>query len=318
MLTSSEEPFKAIINIGYSVYSNLVEFIAPNARESLISTAAGMDFSQVPNLGKAFRITQYLTELFIIAGLLKLIINLRRYKINTEHAALVLISALVLFTCIVLPTFSSYLNITRFYHISLLLLAPLCILGGEALWQWIVRVLKLLSVRAGQTFLKPTYSLLIVLLISIPYYLFNTGFIFEITGSKYVPGNIPISMALSNYREDFTNYDWKEGAAAYWLTVYSSNNVIVYGDEYSRLLLIGTIYGRVDRFPLDVKEIQDNSYIYLRKWNIDKNFVTLMVVDNALSRIESVSINDIPGLAGNMNSRDLIYSNTGAKILSPR
>jgi uncharacterized membrane protein len=318
MLTSSEEPFKAIVNIGYSIYLNLADFVAPNARESLVSMAAGMDFSHVPGLGKIFRITQYLTELFIIAGLLKLIINLRKFKINTEHASLVMVSALILFACMVLPTFSSYLNITRFYHIGLLLLSPLCILGGEVLWQGIIMILKLLSARIGQVLIKPAYSLLLVLLISIPYYLFNTGFVFEITGSEYIRGNIPMSMSLSNYREDFTNFDWKECAAANWLTHDSNNEIIVYSDEYGRLLLIGTIHGKADRLPFDVNEIRNDSYIYLRKRNIEKNIVTIMVVDKAISQVESINIYDIPGLAANMDSRNLVYSNTGAHILASR
>jgi len=132
---SSGTPFYAIINIGQHIFGSVGELFNPLAKEALVGTAIGADFPSVSTLGKTFRVFQLTTQLLIIVGFIRIFLRPKGLKFRAEYIALVVISALVLFACIVVPYFSGHLEVERFYHITLLLLSPLCILGGETIWQ---------------------------------------------------------------------------------------------------------------------------------------------------------------------------------------
>ncbi|MCK4786507.1 MAG: DUF2206 domain-containing protein, partial [Desulfobacteraceae bacterium] len=119
----------------------------PAEREALVRTALGLDFVSASPLGKGFRIFQYLTELLIVLGFFRMVLRPKGLRFRAEYVALSIVAALILFACIALPRFSTYLQVGRFYHISLFLLAPLCILGGEAIWQGTSRLAKSVSSR---------------------------------------------------------------------------------------------------------------------------------------------------------------------------
>ena len=58
-----------------------------------------------------------------------------------------IVSAIILLLCILLPHFSTQLNVERTYHITLSFLAPFCILGGDIVFKWISKLFKFASFR---------------------------------------------------------------------------------------------------------------------------------------------------------------------------
>lgn len=153
-------------------------------REPLVRTALGLDFWGVSPQGKGFRILQYITQLFIIIGFIGLVFRTKRQRFKLEFLALSIGAMGFILACILLPNFSGYLESERFYQIGLMLLAPICILGGQTIWQ----------------VFKPNshYLASIVLIL---YFIYTSGFIFEITNcSERNIVDTPSSMALSGHR----------------------------------------------------------------------------------------------------------------------
>ena len=99
-------------------------------QEPLIRAAIGLDFADATIEGKTFRVLQYLTQFLIVVGLYYL---LRRRTFTSEYTAGVIVSFGLLVMVLFFPTFSSLINASRFYHVSLFFLAPLLILGIEGI-----------------------------------------------------------------------------------------------------------------------------------------------------------------------------------------
>jgi hypothetical protein len=101
-------------------------------QEYTVQMGIGLDFLDQPIEGKLFRIAQYLTQLLIIIGSIRLLLYHRKYRFSSEFVAGVGCSFLLLLTCIFVPQFSLILNMPRFYQISLFFLAPMLVIGCDA------------------------------------------------------------------------------------------------------------------------------------------------------------------------------------------
>ncbi len=210
--------------------SPVTKFFESPERESIVKAGLGYGFPQATSLSKIFRIFQYITELFIVVGFFWMIFRPKRFKFRPEFVALTMGAALILLACIVLPRFSAHLGFTRFYQISLFLLAPLCIVGGEAVWQGASRLFKFVSrvklkkelgclslrglsqAKQGDSTKQSgdaegdkinnlssnsNYCLVfLALAILIPYFLFTSGFIYAFTSQ-------PASPSLGPYKMDW-------------------------------------------------------------------------------------------------------------------
>jgi len=135
---------------------------------TLIAIGLGGDFLETNDVGRAFRVCQWLILLLVPVGLWRLR-KLKSYWIFAGGT--ILISALCL-----IPGWANLLNITRFFHLSLLMLA--------------------LPVAVS---LRPKYLLIVL----VPYFLFTSGIIFEVTRQPDVESvTAPYSVGLSDYRID--------------------------------------------------------------------------------------------------------------------
>ena len=296
-------------------------------------TALGLDFFEVSAQGKGFRIFQIITQLFIVVGFMRLILKPRGLKFRAEYIALTMVCAMALFACIVIPHLSGILEIERFYHITTLLLSPLCILGGEAIWQGLSRLFKsssslpkdeekppekarLSDMSSGRNNLG--YFRFLALAVLIPYFLFNTGFIFEITRSeRYNVVDAPSSIALSRHRLDMKVCNYKENAAIEWLPGVVDDKTPMYADTYAQLSLNTTLYGRVKAFPSDTKKMPENTYIYLKTWNLERNEAPFTMTHGEYIWYEHISFDALPELSRLIDSKNLIYNNGGAHVLGP-
>ncbi len=59
-------------------------FLDINRQEPLVRTALGLDFTSASAQGKAFRVLQYITQLFIMAGLIRLFFRPKRLRFTAE------------------------------------------------------------------------------------------------------------------------------------------------------------------------------------------------------------------------------------------
>ena len=309
-------------------------FLDPTTREPLVLTALGLDFFSVSAQGKGFRIFHLITELFIVIGFVRLILKPRGFKFKAEYIALTMVCAMALFACIVIPHLSGHLEVERFYHITTLLLSPLCILGGEAVWQGLPRLFKSRSSRlkSEEKSLQPAtlndmpearnragYFRFLALAVLIPYFLFNTGFIFEVTRSEaYNVVDTPASIALSRHRLDMKVCNWQENAAFEWLPGIVDNVTPIYADAYAELSKNVALYHRVKQFPLKAEKMPENSYIYLKTWNLEKNEAAFMFTHGEHIKFGHISFDALPELSRLISTKNLIYNNGGAHVLAPQ
>jgi len=223
----------------------------------LIRTAWGLDFMDANTWGKAFRIFQYLTQLSIVAGFVYLIKERKRY--SAEYLSLCGASTLLLGACMFIPQFAAVINATRYYHIMLFLMAPVFVLGGLAIFR------------------KPQ---VLVLCLLIPYFIFTSGIIFEVSRQEDISGvNIPYSIPLSYQRIDITEIPTANDIAVRdWAVSQNLGHMLT--DIHGRLLFIEKVFldWEVEEPALQLKlrnnTFKQGDYIFLSERNNKTKTVT--------------------------------------------
>ncbi|GEA14648.1 hypothetical protein E308F_08900 [Moorella sp. E308F] len=291
MYIATGSPFNVMVGIGNTIILHLKDILGLSTRENLISTAIGLDFWHVSTLGKLFRISQYLIEMFIVIGYISYYFYCKHKREHMLFFSFATGAALLLFACIAIPYFSTFMNITRFFHFALFFLAPMFVEGIDRFILLCARILKLASDRFNAKYLAS--NTLAIVIISI-YFLFNSGFIFEVFGFKtYGTTEIPFTYSLSGYRIDGPFFTTQEYNASLWADKYLPANARIYGDEYRRLLLIDFRNGRVKVFS---HHIEQPSFFFLGELNTLKNQASLIVSHKAQKRLEIVDLDLIKDL----------------------
>ncbi len=102
-------------------------------QENLVKVAIGLDFFKQPLEGQIFRVIQYLTQIMVVIGAGYLLFRHQKYRFTAEFVAGIGCSFALLLLCIFVPNFSNIINVTRFYQITLFFLAPMFVVGCEAM-----------------------------------------------------------------------------------------------------------------------------------------------------------------------------------------
>jgi len=299
IFTSTSAPFDAIVKVGEQVsQSFFVDFFNPLARTPTV--LRGLGVAQSVSFGHQIgQIFFYAAELLIIVGVAIMMIKKENAKFGHEYAILSVLNLMILVMAIVLPNFARYFRMERFYQVSLLFLAPFFVLGGEAVFDFITR-------RKHQAL-----ALKLILIVLIPFFLFETGFIYEVTR------DYSYSIPLSNYRMDLLSkydriVDGKEVVAANWLLVNSvSSKTLVYGDyisTYKVLTSYALMSGETLRELLNTTQFTSGSnYVYLREVNT--------ICDVMRSQFFNWNTSDVQWI---LNNQSLIYSNKDSMIFFVR
>ena len=289
MYVSSSSSFDSIVRIGDHIASSVFkDFLNPE-------TVQGLELIIKPASTSLYRVLKclhLLTQFFILVGILTLMLKHKEMDFKDEYAAFSLAYFALCLAGIAIPFFASALNTTRLYHITLIFLAPFCVIGGITVFKILNRV-----IMASWTNKSVRYSLEILAVFLAIFLLFNTGFVFTIA-------NQPCSIISLNSTLDYPRFNEQEIAGVNWLTeVKGSVRRYTYADNYRYFLLRKyNLQGRITCFPFDVTKIRADSYIYFGTRNIVKNEV--------LFKHPGVYINaeDI------VNGRNKLYANGGAEI----
>jgi uncharacterized membrane protein len=332
--------FNTIVDVGKTIYTGLAEFFEPTTRESMVNVGLGEGFLQAANLDKAFKVLQYLSETLVVIGYFILFLNPRKFKFRIEYFSLTTGAALTLFACIFLPHFSSNLGFIRFYHIIMIFLAPLCIIGGEAILQVTSKVFISFYIHIERWFKKvqlssssdsvqclepqmfqinrsnnkrssfPSYLTTLAMVVIIPYFLFNLGFFYSFSRHQS-------SIALGPYKKDwYALFNQKEVDAANWFSKKIPKDFTVTADVSGNALLFQHLYGYTRGISF-LGEVPNNSFIFLRTWNIAHKEVLVPAYQGVTHVYVPVSLMNRPALAERFNNSSVIYSNGGSKILAP-
>lgn len=296
--TSNATTFNSFITYGEYVYAQLGEFFSLESRGSMVLRGLGLE--PPPTIWNGFsRVFFYVTELFIIIGFIGLIKNKRNLylKVGEEHSILITISVTFLIILIVVPGLARTMNMTRFYHFILFFIAPLFILGIENILQWTTKRRKEL------------YVSVLAIIVLVPYFLFQSGFIYEIVKIR------SYSLPLSSYRMDLLFLNSRgyfaecDVHAALWLSKYhniNNNSLTVYADYSSiRNLLInyGMIYRGNLKILLNATDLSVKGIIYFNGANMIEGL------------FPGSSLSNITDYADVFHSSNIIYTNSISEIL---
>jgi uncharacterized membrane protein len=260
--TSSGAAFNnLLLSIDHVRDSFLFDFLNPASRGTQVLDAVGQA-GTVTFWHFMGRLQFYIVEGLILLGFLALIIKKKRKFLHDDFNVLMLCNLLILGACVALPNFAAVFTASRFYHITLLLLSPLCILGGLAGLKFFTR----------KRVKKKILLSAIVALVIIPFFLFQTGFVYEIVKDD------SISLPLSAYRLNPTQLAQRGVISSYdvsgavWLAEYGDAGKPVYADvnSYSIFGYTGILKG-VPLTPYITAE--SGSYMYLNQVNIRDGIV---------------------------------------------
>jgi uncharacterized membrane protein len=291
--TSGSATFDSFLESGDYIYRQLGDFFNPASRGQYVLTGLGM--TESPSIWNTVsRIFAYLTQAFIALGFIGLVTKRTRIPIEKEYFILSSTAMAFLAMLILVPGLANTLSMTRFYHILLFFLAPFCIIGAEF-------IVKLLSKR------KREFAVSVLLLfVLMPYFLFQTEFVFEVAGSD--SWSIPLSGYRMNALRLYGQYGYTDGYSAYGAQWLSKNvdvkNTTLYADERT-LINVLTIHGMIcgGNSLSNTTVVADNGVVYLNTLNVVKGVIPFGRLSWNTSELSFI-----------FDDLNIIYCNGGSEI----
>jgi uncharacterized membrane protein len=214
--------FDPVIQMISTVSSNLNRFFDPASRGTAL---AGLGVIQAPSI--LYRISAGLfifTEILLAIGFFTLLKRKdKNSKYTIEYKVFAFLNLAIIGANILLPNLANTFLMSRFYQITLIILAPLAILGGNALFGFLLR-------RRFQKF----YTAGLIFIVLIPLFLFQTNLVYEISKEKSY--DIPLSMYRWNIQElhEYT-VSTQEVVGAQWISQFANlSNTPVYSDYIAK------------------------------------------------------------------------------------
>jgi uncharacterized membrane protein len=296
VFTSANTLFNALVETLTRISQHFItDFLDPSARTATVLKGLGAG-GATSLLHVAGRVFFYGAELFVVIGTAIMLFRKEYKKLGYEYSMLTVMSFGLLIMGIVIPNLARFFRMERFYQVSLLFLAPFFVLGGEAVFHFLSR-------RKSQIM-----SLSLVLVILIPFFLFETGFIYEV--NKDYSYSLPLSM----YRMDYVllherTTDAKEVTGASWLSDHINlGHSLVYGDFISTshvLMSYGMLSSENSRFLTNNTRFDGGSnYVYLRRVNTRAGMIPGEYYNWNISEIQPV-----------LDNQSTIYSNGDTQII---
>lgn len=270
--------FNTVLGIGENIRRTLIaELFSPAASE-------GMDLLLNQPVSIIHTIAKYLhlfTLGLITLGVLGILLNFKGIKkkkgiqIEREFAVLSSIFLFLGIAGIAVPYVADSLNTARLYQISLIFLAPYCVIGGVLLFAMLPLASRSSLQRRYGSYPTKILSVLFAVIL-----LFNTGWVYEVTSDH------PTSLALSidqiskngtaleksvfygNYIPEYDIY------GSLWLSKQRDSSSPIYADRLRKDNVLSS-YGSMDREPPYLtngsKYLLGESYVFLGYCNIADN-----------------------------------------------
>jgi uncharacterized membrane protein len=258
IFTSNSTVFNSFLSTGKYVLSQLGEFFNPSSRGQTVLLGLGVATSPSiwNTLSRAFA---YMTEGLIVIGFVGLLgKRIKNRQFGDPYFAFIFTSMAFLVALIAIPALANTLNIERFYTILLFFLAPLAVMGLQA-------IVKTVSKQERQLLIS-----VLLLMVLVPYFLFQTGVVYEITKSD------SYSISLSGYRMNplrlYYNLGYIDASSVFgaeWLATNVNSNSTTYSDLTSALYTL-PIYGMTLNAQVltNVTAVNKGGVIYLNTLNV--------------------------------------------------
>jgi len=287
LYTSRSAPLEVITQMGNNVFSSIyTNFFNPEARGAEVLLVFGGEAQSLQ--ANIHRYIQIFTQFLIVVGIIRLVLRRGKTWFDQELFLMALASMPLLMMCVVLPLFATYWGASRFFQLSLLLLAPFCILGGKTVFGWLLRLLKPVKPLSFKAENRVIYTFLLTILIS--YFLFYTGFAYEISGKS----GSSVSLSYSTWSRQITYR--QDMVASRWLLENQEGFPEIYTDKYgSKFFDRFALYPGKVRWilPETVGEIGGGSYVYLRKANVAQGKTWYVKAEQSTRELKSMLLHSM-------------------------
>ncbi len=231
-----------------------------------------------------------LLTVFIAIGIVALLLKKTHFRFDREYIIFSVIALAFLAALIVVPGLANVLNMTRFYHILLMFLAPFCIIGMWTSVQFVFKHEKTILVA------------LVIVAVLVPYFLFQTNFVYEV--AKTESWSIPLSGYRMNPLQLYGTDGYIDSHSVYcseWISnnvpYQNNNNTVVDTGLDNALTAYGLVYpGYIGNLTY-YSAINPGEFIGLSTYSVT---------------YEKIAWNGtLPAI---INHTDLIYSNGGSEV----
>lgn len=269
MYVSSSQAFNEIVVIGDQIAGNIfTDFLNPDS-------AQGLNIILSKTISPLYSVTKYLHLLslfFIVVGVATLILKYKEMKFEREYEAYSLVNLVICVGAIALPWFASSINTTRLYQITLIILAPFCVIGGMTVFKMLSK-----SVNKSWTDQCVRSSLEILSVFLAIFLLFNSAWFYEV--AKDHPESIALSQESIKVYGDaaakvnfYNSYIPEQDVfGARWLSKNRDTTSKVYADRARKDNVLCS-YGMMPRNNIlltkTTKKIEKDAYIYLGYLNV--------------------------------------------------
>jgi uncharacterized membrane protein len=287
IFTSGAVVYDSFMSFGTYVLSQLGGFFDPASRGSMVLTGLGL--AESPSmLNTVSRVFAYLTELFIALGVVAFLASKTRFRFDRDYAVFSIVAIVFLVALTIVPGLANTLNMTRFYHILLIFLAPFCVIGMWTLARYLMGHERVVVVG------------LLAVVILVPYFLFQTNFAYEVGGGdSWSPSLSQKTMDPLRLYGTLGYLDAYSVGSAVWVSdnLPYKYNLASDAELYTSLTAYGHLYrGYIDGLT-NVTMLYPGEYVYLSYLSV-----------NHEPQLWNGSLTPL------LNQTDLIYSNGGSVI----
>ena len=273
IFTSNESNLRSIVYEQQQVILSIADIFNINSREQSVLRGLGLEQTDV-FIVLISRIFSYITQVLIILGFFSIIYKKDEENIKDFNALLTLtLSIFFVFLMFVIPGLSKTMNMTRLYHLLLIFISPLFPIGFYFLvksissFTLLKKYKSLLKIVSSERFKS-----LLMLLILVPYFLFQTNFIYEVSGAE------SWSISLSKYRisdsqlKYNTNYidDFDHSHSIFVRNFVNNNKNTFYADGSSYTIVsYGMALGKTIIPITNITDFEYDSIVLLSEYNIN-------------------------------------------------
>ena len=323
-------PFAKFVGVIQTTLGNFFsEFFSSASRGADVQAALGL-VSRPSAMHYAGTFLYVLTTLLILVGFIPLVIKWRKKQFDSTFFGIIFANLVLLISVVVVPRFSGMLELGRLYEIILMFLSPLFVLGTVAIFmafsRFSLRIWKK-APNVGIEQKKKSYFFLLTLIILIPFFLFQTGLVYEVTGDP-VPSSITLSKNKMEYSYGLIHE--RDVFSAAWISRYGDVGSKWTFTDRASLDLVLNSYSTIDRSMLILlsntteKIIADGTYVYHEHtYSLDSNITYVYL--SAFNIVKGIitwdfginshfNTSQVPILNGATGLIDKIYSNGGGEI----
>jgi uncharacterized membrane protein len=259
------------------VRATVQDFFSSSGRPLIVLQAAGAVGGVPGLLHDINRMTQYLVQACLLFGFMAFALKNRKSVIEKEMTPVMGVALVFLGCAVVLPYFAASLQLSRMYHIVLLLASPCFVYGARWIEQWI---------RAGVSVLRkfpsisryPSGKETFLAAILVCYFLFVSGWAWAVTMDRptsYVIDSERMSTSQdlslkASYHNDYLALADISGAK--WLNTHYAGNLGICSDATTMLHVL-TSYGGFAPWPSQTARSLpfecdfSSSYVFLSEFN---------------------------------------------------